>query len=119
MEPDHSSANGTELEEIPHISTLNLAQLEASLAQQEAYSREALGNAFSDKQEAERHKAAATQCEANARTSRLRYEEAELVIHELCKAVVERNKQMLEEQLESSHARASEKRQHVRDVHSE
>jgi len=95
MEREQSAANRSEPEEIPHISTLSLAQLEASLAQQEAYSREALGNAFAGRQEAERHREATIQCDADAQASGVRYEEAEHVIHELRKALLEKNKHML------------------------
>jgi hypothetical protein len=59
MEQDQSLAIGPEVQEIPHISTLSLAQLEAALAQQEACSREALGNAFAGRREAEQHREAA------------------------------------------------------------
>ena len=120
MEREQSAASDSEPEEIPHISTLSLAQLEASLAQQEAYSREVLGYAFAGRQEAQRHREAAIQCDANAQLSRVRYEEAELAIHELRKAIVEKNKHMLEGHLDRGHVRApnenNDKRQRVGDL---
>jgi hypothetical protein len=116
MECEQSPANASELEEIPHISTLSLAQLEASIARQEAYSRKALGNAFAGRQEAERHREAAIQCDADAQASRVRYEEAEHVINELRKAIVDKNRHMLEGHLEPGRIQISNKRQHVGDL---
>jgi hypothetical protein len=116
MERVQSPANSPEVEEIPHISTLNLPQLEASLAQQEGYSKDALADAFAGKQDAERHREAVIQCEADARASQSRYEEAELVIHELRKAIVEQNKKILESGSEPGCVRALQKRQHVSDI---
>ena len=106
-----------EIPEVPHISTLSLAQLEAALEQQEAYSREALGNAFAGRQEAEPHREAAVQCDANAKAYLFRYEEAELVIHELRKALVAQNRNILDGGVEPGRVQALVKRQHVSDVH--
>jgi hypothetical protein len=105
------------VEEIPHISTLSLAQLQTSLAEQEAESREALGNAFASRNEAARLRELALKCDADAQASRARYEEAELVIHELRKAIVEQNKNMLDGQVEPGRDHAFGKRQRVSDVH--
>lgn len=113
---EREQSNGPDVEEIPHISTLSLAQLEASLAQQEAYSREALDNAFAGRHDAERLREAATQCDADAQVSRVRYEEAEHMIHELRKALVEKIKHILEGRVEPGRVRASKKRQHVSDI---
>lgn len=118
MEQHPPPANGSDVdvEEIPHISTLSLAQLEASLARQEAYSKEALDDAFAARREAERLREATIKCDADAQVSRVRYEEAEHVIYELRKAIVEYNKNMLDGQVESGRVQALGKRQHVSEV---
>ena len=118
MERHLPLANGSDvdLEEMPHISTLSLAQLEASLAQQEAYSRDALEIAFAARHEAERLREAAIRCDADAQVSRDRYEESEHLVHELRKAIVEHNKNMLSGYIEPGRVRASMKRQHVSDL---
>lgn len=111
MERERSPADDSEPEEIPHINSLSLAQLEASLAQQEAYSREVLANALANRQAAKRYRETAIQCDANVQTSRVRYEEAERIIHELRKALVERKKNTLAEHSEPGHVQAAGKRQ--------
>lgn len=101
-------------EEIPHASTLALPELEALLAQQEACSRDALGSALAKKEEAERLLEQASKSEDEAQILRVRYEETEMVIQELRKLIVEKNKQTLEKQFETtSRSQASAKRHHV------
>lgn len=114
MERQLSLANGSpDVEEIPDIRSLSLAQLETLLAQHEAGSQEALRDAFASRDEAERLREAATRCDADAQASRARYEHAEYVIHELRKAIVEQNKNILKGLVEPGRIRAYGKRQHV------
>lgn len=86
------------------ISTLNLQQLRSLLAEHENSSRKALDNALLKKQSAERHYEITREREAEAQSYLRRYEEAELVVQELRKAIVDRSKVVLERQYESSPA---------------
>ena len=113
MERGRSAVNGPDVEEIPNVSTLSLAQLEAILADQEAESRKELDKAFTGIRQAARYRKAAVKCEDNSRAARSRYEDAEIVINELRKIIVERNKQIIDGQVEPHQARASEKRRRV------
>lgn len=113
MQRNRSAANGPEVEEIPHASTLSLAHLQAILAQQEAESREALDKAYAGIRQAARYREAAVKCEDNSQAARARYEEAEIVIHELRKIIVEKNKQIIDGHVEPHQVRATEKRRRV------
>lgn len=112
--PDSMSSASSTPEEIPHVSTLALPDLEALLAQQEQRSKEALGVALAKKEKAERLHERARAKEEEAQTFRMRYENTESTIHELRKLIVEKNKQALEKQFETKeHTRASVKRPRV------
>lgn len=113
MQKNRSAANAPEVEEIPHASTLSLAHLQAFLAQQEAESREALDKAYAGIRQAARYREAANKCEDNSRAARVRYEEAEIVIHELRKIIVEKNKQIIDGHVEPYQVRAPGKRRRV------
>lgn len=100
--PDRMSSESSASEELPHASTLSLPELEALLEQQEAYSRDALGSAQAKNQEAQHLIEQASKAEYEAQSFHIRYEEAETAIQELREIIVERNKESLERQFDST-----------------
>ena len=117
MERNLFADNRSDVEKIPDVRTLSLAQLETILAQQEVESRTALDKAFAGIRQAARYRETANKCEDNSRAARLRYEDAEIVMREVRKIIVERNKQSIDGHVEPCQVRSSEKRNHVSDIH--
>lgn len=113
MEVSRSQADGSEPVEIVDISNLDLRQLRTLLEENELSSRDALDKALLKKQSAERYYELTRTREAEAQSYLRRYEDAEIIVQELRKAIVDRSKLVLERQFVTSPPPAREKRQHV------
>lgn len=113
MEINRSLADGSEPAEIVDISNLDLRQLRTLLEEHELSSRDALDKALLKKQSAELYYELTRTREAQAQSYLRRYEDAEVVVQELRKAIVDRSKLVLERQFVTSPTPAREKRQHV------
>lgn len=112
-EVSRSQADASEPAEIVDISHLDLRQLRTLLEEKELSSRDALDKALLKKQSAERYYELTRTREAEAQSYLHRYEDAEVVVQELRKAIVDRSKLVLERQFLSSPVPAREKRHHV------
>jgi len=113
MEITRSLADASEPVEIVDTSNLDLQQLRTLLEEHELSSRNALDKALLKKQSAERYYELTRTRESEAQSYLRRYEDAELVVQELRKAIVDRSKLVLERQFVTSSVPAREKRHHV------